>query len=491
MRSRGIVCLTMAVSLGACSGGEVEHPPSLSAFTLSPATLPQDGTLSVWIAFEDADGDLVAIDFTLTDRRTGAAETQRASVPGAAGIVSGTLRFGIDASMLPPSPYVLEATLVDATGARSGPLAADFHLYGGFRGASTNPLPREHVYLGDTAVGDLDGDGRVDVAAMEFTNAGNRVYVYRQTAQGTLASPPDEIATGLSLRGLAVGDVDGDGLADLVVCGTSQAGAASPVVLVYVHDEISGGLSAPRPLPVGESGGVAIADLDGDHRNDVVIGSLSAISVSYQDSTGALAAPVAAAQGLGAIGGEVHVGDMDGDGRLDIVVQSGMKQMAVVRQTAVRTFATPDVYDVLTSYWPNVQAFAVGDVNGDGRADLAVTDPGNGGYLNVFLQTNHGTLAGPIARNPGFDMPAGIEIADVDGDGLDDLVFDSGGGAIAVAHQRADHVLPDVYWYGIPAASFGGTMVRQGLSVADVTGDGWPDLVVSWMDEGVFVVPHL
>lgn len=489
MRPRRFVQLALMAT--ACSsGGAGDHAPALSAYFLDPTVVPQDRGMSGSLVFEDPDGDVAAVEFTLSNRRTGAAETHSVQVPDANGVPAGTLSLQLNPATLAPAPYTLAATLVDAGGARSATLSCDFLLYGGFGPASAYPLAQSYTSVGDTAVGDLDGDGRNDVAAMEFSGLASRVFVFHQTAQGALASPPDVIATGLQLRGIAVGDVTGDGRADLVASGIPQS--ASPgVVIVYAQDAI-GGLAPPVAWPVPFAGGVALADLDGDGRTEVVVAGLDGIAVLFQDATGALAAPVVVAPGLGAIGFEVHVGDMDGDGRLDIVVQAGMKQMAVVRQIAPRTFAaTPDVYEVLTSYWPQANAFAVGDVNGDGRTDLVVTDPGNGGYLNLFLQTSGGTLAGPIAYRPGFDMPAGIEIADVDGDGLADLVFDAGGMTVTVAHQGPDHRFTDVYTYAIPTISFGGTMVRQALSVADVTGDGQPDLVVSWMDEGVFVVPHL
>ncbi len=487
MRVSRIVLASCAAAMAACSRGAA-HPPSVAGFVIEPAAVPQDRMASGSLLFGDPGGDLSAAEEVLTDLDTGATATARGPIEGASGIRSGTLTFALDVSGFDPGRYALQVTLVDGGGSRSAPATAEFVVYGGFRGASGYGLPHPYVYVGDTAVADLDGDGRNDVVAMEFTNAARHVYVYHQTQGGALAVPPDEIDTGLTLSGIAAGDLNGDGLADLVVSGMSSTSGAS-VVLAFFQDPETHVLGSPQAV-AAVSGGVSVADVDGDGRKDLVVAGGS-IQVLFQGSSGALSAPVDVASS-GLWGGEVHVGDLDGNGLADVVVRSGATQMAVYRQTSPRTFATsPDTYDVLTSYWPEAGAFAVGDVNGDGRADLVVTDPGNNGYLNFFLQTDHGTLAGPIASSPGFDMPAGVEIADVDGDGLADLVFDAGGGYVTVAHQRADHSFQDVYTYPIPTLSAGGTMVRQALSVADVTGDGRPDLVVSWMDEGVFVVPHL
>ena len=81
---------------------------------------------------------------------------------------------------------------------------------------------------------------------------------------------------------------------------------------------------------------------------------------------------------------------------LDLILKSAPLQIAIIRQDTNQTpgvlSSSPDFYTVQTSYWSSFNAFTVGDLNGDGRIDLAVLDPGNNGTLNLFYQNIAGNL---------------------------------------------------------------------------------------------------
>ncbi len=371
-----------------------------------------------------------------------------------------------------------------------------------------------------TVIGDLDGDGRNDVVT--FTNAtinGSDVVVLYQDQSGrfsTFASFNSVSDLGLSsVTDIAIGDMNGDGLADLVIFGIAapvSVGFGPPLVVLY--QDPTGNLGPPVPWPVIVGGlplgvlwdlgiRIAIGDLNSDGRNDVAIAGVP-ITVLLQNSDGSLGTGVGSTfRVTGAftfpLAAEVHIADMDGDGDNDIVFQTADKFIGVSRQTAPGVFSsTPDLYPVTLSYFSSFDTFAVGDVNGDGKSDVVVLDPGNSGTLNIFLQNNQGMLDAPrfvpITSSPLYR----IEIADIDKDGLNDIVgdvvdagFPTGVGQVHVFYQKSDHTFGTSTMYTFATSAGGGSQSHQSLSIGDINGDGWPDAVVSWLDEGIFVLKNV
>ena len=356
-----------------------------------------------------------------------------------------------------------------------------------------------NIYLGNTAVGDLNGDGRNDVAVLEWGFGASRVLIYYQNSQGTLDSPL-LISTDLNVKGIAIGDVNNDGLADLIVSGNSTAGTPGFLgrIAVFRQDNMTHALGAPQEytLSTNNVGPLAIADLNGDSLPDVVSagagsGTNGVISMLFQGSGGVLGPEVTYTSVPIVVDGELHVADMNHDGFNDIVLQSGPLALAVIKQVSQGTFSTtPEFYTVQTGYWGSFSSFALGDLNGDGRTDLVVADPGNNGYQNIFLQNTSGILTGPTLMTISDNAQDEVHIADLDGDGLNDLIFLSSGNTVQILFQSADHSFQAPFTYYLPAGQ-GGTFVHQALSVGDVTGDGLPDIVSSWWDAGTLVLPRM
>lgn len=377
-------------------------------------------------------------------------------------------------------------------------VAVDMVAFGAAFGTAVRyPIPASiaSFWGGDTAMGDLNGDGRNDVVVME--DYGSRILVYYQNATGTFDAP-QVINTSLQITGIAIKDTNNDGLADLVVSGnsTTPLGGWLGRVAVYKQDPISHVLNAPQQyvLSTNTAGSLSIADLNGDGLPDIVVASPRSsgnglLSFFFQGAGGTLGSE--SAYTSVPVAGEIHVADMNSDGLNDIVVQSGSKQLAVIKQTSPGVFSTsPEFYTVQTSYWPYFDSFALGDLNGDGLTDIAVADPGNSGNLNIFLQNATGTLTGPTLINFTGSTQDELKIADIDGDGLNDILFLSCGYQVMVLRQSADHTFQSYKTYYLPTLSEGGTIVHQAMTVGDVTGDGLPDVVASWSDEGLFVLPR-
>jgi hypothetical protein len=369
----------------------------------------------------------------------------------------------------------ITATLGGISGSTTLTVLADFR-------PGINYPADSSSFVGNTAIGDLNGDGKNDVAVLEAW--GNRVYIYYQNADHTLSSP-QVLATGLNVKGIAIADVNNDGFADLIVSGGS--------VNVYRQDPVSHQLDAGQQYTVSSNAcALAVADLNKDGLPDIVVSGAGSgsgvVSFLFQGENGSLSSEVTYTSVAVYAGGELHVADMNNDGLNDIVLQSGEKQLAVIKQVSAGTFSTtPDYYAVQTNYWPYFNSFALGDLNGDGLTDIAVADPTD--YLNIFLQNGSGLLTGPTIKSVYSESE--VDIADVDGDGLNDVILIDSGYIVQILYQTADHAFPNMVIYSLPTQTEGGTFIHEALSVGDITGDGLPDIVASWSDQGIFVLPHV
>ena len=371
---------------------------------------------------------------------------------------------------------------------------------------STNGL-----HLLQVAVEDLNGDGRKDVVTFSDWSFGPQmVAIYYQDSTGKFGTVATFNASALfsfvHLQRIAVGDVNNDGRADLVLtgeCSGCLVGFQGKVVVLY-QDPVSGDMLPGPSLTVSANsvGNAAIADIDSDGRNDLLMVTQEGkLSIFYQSQNGGLGPEVIYDKGTGFLRGELHVADIDHDGDNDIVVQSGLKQFEIIKQNSTTVpgilVDTPEYYDVQTTYWPQFDAFAVGDLNGDGKNDVVALDPGNNGTMNVFLQNNGGTLDPPILSVPFFAPPYGVEITDINGDGLNDILGDQVNpgvpamGSVYVLYQAVNHTFQNPIAYSFPTISGGGSIEHQALAVGDITGDGKPDAVMTWQDEGLFVLPNI
>jgi hypothetical protein len=184
-----------------------------------------------------------------------------------------------------------------------------------------------------------------------------------------------------------------------------------------------------------------------------------------------------------------QIADVTGEGRLDLIVTNhagGDPSLAykviVYPQKVDGTFDTPQVYT--PSATPTGNDFwlfpATGDLNGDAFTDLAV---GHETGLDVFLQSA-GVLAAPTTYATSGSVH-GIQIADLNGDGMDDVVYAaelSGGGYKYIRRfQKLDHTLAGAVQIGTGDA--------ERFTIGDVTGDAKPDVILE--DPGSSVVPIL
>lgn len=283
---------------------------------------------------------------------------------------------------------------------------------------------------------------------------------------------------------VAYSDFDGDGAMDLVISrwipllGDSvegQAGAMLTVIPVGSGSE----LGPPRHIALPYAGAVAVDDLDGDGRKDVVLRGGGQIAIFFQQADHQLhpgpAFVVGSCRWLpDDRGGLVHIGDVTGNGRADIVAAGNCEDGPEPVNNAVVTLVQDDAGNFTMVATPNgsgwLTALTTGDLNGNGLMDIATLygDIGNGG-----LQIGYGQADGqfvleqtPLGRSVGAPV-----VSDLNGDGRDDIAI-LANGALESFFARPEG--------GFDRQSDVAGSVAPGdqLFSADLDGDGRQDLLL-------------
>jgi hypothetical protein len=275
---------------------------------------------------------------------------------------------------------------------------------GGYAPSSTQVFPFG-VTFKVLDVLDLDGDHELDLLAYDSNN--QRALVCIGNGDGTFGAPFD--ATSAATAGdPAVGDVDGDGLFDLVFATSSTESS----IYLGVGD---GTFALASTLP-GPYGRAALFDLDGDGVLDLISISTSVVTRKGLGG-GAFGPPMSVPAGT--YPNFIALGDIDHDGLVDLVLASegsGPNGVTVHMGTTGPSFATATIVPVpFRCYDP-----ALADVDVDGHLDLvAVTSQ----PCAAVVLYGDGTGAFPTWRvHDAGSWSLAKALADVDGDGMLDIV---------------------------------------------------------------------
>lgn len=306
-------------------------------------------------------------------------------------------------------------------------------------------------------VGDFDGDLAMDFAV---ALAGFGLHVYLGDGAGDFVLAQElGLADGALIWSLALGDINEDGIVDLVSAG-------------FVADQImtllgvgTGTFELPQALLMGHGvTSAALGDFDGDGSLDIAsaVAFRNHVNILIGNGDGTVQSGIRAVPGGNPSRGVT--GDFDGDGILDVVLKDG-RLLRLALGLGDGTLLPPvDFSTGGTSV--NLRA---ADLNGDGASDLAVvTDTDR---LEIFLGTAVGSFL-PALGFPIGSSPRSLVLDDFDGDG----VFDA-----ATANFGSEDLSIMI---GNGDGTFSGQSVALGfpptdLAAGDVDGDGAVDLVVS------------
>lgn len=285
---------------------------------------------------------------------------------------------------------------------------------------------------------------------------------------------------------IAAGDVNGDGLNDVVSANYYDNNIS---VFVQLPD---GKLATQTTYPVNQGPfGVGIADMNGDGLNDVIVGCASAdtVHIFTQNEGGTLTQTMVFRSERGPYG--LAVGDVNGDGRNDIVIpNSGASSISIFTWV-------PDIkesYDYLlgsfkgcdsltmqkqgkdifahivyasgpTTYW-----LTIGDINGDFREDIAAVNYSNS-TLNVYFQQADRSLLSMGALQTAGGNPSNVAIGDLTGDGIGEIV--ASGGPASIFGRK------DELSFGLIGTATSKEGRAGAVKTGDMNNDGRIDLITT------------
>jgi len=342
---------------------------------------------------------------------------------------------------------------------------------------------------------DLNGDGKPDLVVADQVDQDISV-LFNTTSAPTASlsfSSQQPFTTGMTANSVTTADINGDGIPDVVVANINDNS-----VSVLLNSTATGAqvpmLTTQKTFAAGAGAyAVTTADINGDGRPDVVVANYMAGSVSVFLNTtvpGAAAASLAAQQTF-AVGGNptsVATADLNGDGKPDLIISNDADNtVSVLLNTTAPGAATPNFAVQHTfATGTNPVSVTTADVNGDGKPDVIVANQGFQ-LVSVLLNTTAPGAATPsfaaqqtfAATVPPFGLPFSVTTADVNGDGLPDLIVADNSSSNTVS------VLLNTTPPGASTVSFAAQQTfyagfsPESVITADVDGDGRPDLIVA------------
>ncbi|MBV9471145.1 MAG: VCBS repeat-containing protein, partial [Abitibacteriaceae bacterium] len=263
------------------------------------------------------------------------------------------------------------------------------------------------------AVGDFDGDGKLDFVTAN--QEANNVSVFLGKGTGSFKEAKGSpVAVEGSPRAIVVADFNGDKKLDLAV-----ANSSSNNVSILLGDG-SGGFKATNDSPV-EAGprpiSLAVGDLNNDGKLDLAVANMvsGAVSILLGDGSGGFKSAARPFK-VGRTPTFLALGDFNGDHKLDVVtVNQVSNNVSVLLGNGDGTFQAKADFEVGS----HPRSVAVADVNGDQKPDLIIAN-GNANSVSVLLNDGNGSF-GPKTDFPTGSAPRWLAVGDFDNDGKLDL----------------------------------------------------------------------
>jgi hypothetical protein len=335
------------------------------------------------------------------------------------------------------------------------------------------------------ATGHITSSGRDDLVVTtvdrDNTAGGTTVAVYRRLANGKLGAP------------VTVKTRDANDVTTQVIIADLYRNGHREILLPEVsHVDVfsyGGGHLRVSRIPVPASD-LVVADFNGDGHPDLLI------TTTQQDTTQVWTGSASHAFRLwrtvrfpeaGSDGTSVFAADFDHNGRPDIALFTPLG-FVVRSQTGQGTFGRENFYGnaAINGQLFPAESMAVGDVTSDGYPDVITDSMANRPWsgVEVFVNARNGTFKDPVLY-PVLDIPTAMTVADLTGDGRNDLVVEHACWRnIGVLPQRAAKTLAREALYPAQTCDHG----PDQPAVGDLNGDGKPDIAVPAGDMGIAIL---
>ena len=379
-------------------------------------------------------------------------------------------------------------------------------------------LSTGEVDIDDICLCDLNGDGKSDITlthkhevAETSTNPKSEITIFRNesTAGTTRFSAAININNAQNKNGFIAttcADLDGDGKPELIF--TADQGTSLQHIYVYKNESAAGAITMTplelTTLKLPQSSGnnriarrVKAFDMDGDGKNDLVVGNDTDNTLHIFRNTGSGTGNFSfePSSELGAgnnFSGNILVIDINNDGKLDIISapfraqsqqSTSISEASILKNNSTTGRFSFSLETTINNGTDRISSLSSGDFDQDGLNDIVIASR-DGGSIKVYQNTSNGSL---ISFGNAIDIdlgtpspltPFGVDLGDVNGDGLVDIVSSFASGGIALVPNNS--TIPNNAATGTiafrPAERLATSTTTQNICVGDLNADAKPDI---------------